>query len=184
MKTFVAQAGFAIWPNPPLTVMPAMGRGAFILATRSIASRRTHLPSELGTVWKQGRLLRLSAQTRCGRFLTSVSVIHDVPDEYELCDDCVLSDFAPFAVYRLRDTQGRLLYIGCTTNLHRRLMGHASQSDWWRLVQGVTWDAYSNHVDAARAEAAAIVDERPLFNRDLTDRAKRPARRRPTERVA
>lgn len=85
---------------------------------------------------------------------------------------CGPTEKADHFVYRCYDSEGVLLYIGCTTDVEKRLKGHfavsaANTASWWLSL------FYSDHKiegpfrgrDAGRdAERAAIRSERPLFN--------------------
>lgn len=112
----------------------------------------------------------------------SARVCTEVPDGIELCDECVLADFVEAVVYRVYDAEGRLLYVGCTKDPVTRLRSHFGQArtptPWWRLSANYSIEAFNSHKAALAAEARAIVAEHPMFNVDLTDRAKHPARRR------
>jgi len=160
----------------------ATPKGSFAITTRVTPRRRAHLVVETVAAWQFGRFDGLRASTRCDRRLISVDIHKEVPDEIELCDDCALKDFPGVAsVYRFFDRSGRLLYVGCTKNLITRLRGHGfgeRPSPWWPLVSNWTYEPFGDHAEALAAEARAIVSEHPLFNTDLTDRAKLPGRRR------
>lgn len=69
------------------------------------------------------------------------------------------------ALYRLTDTDGRLLYVGITTDPEERFRQHASTSPWWPLVahREIAWHA--TRPAAEKAEATAIEEETPLYNR-------------------
>ncbi|GAA2803283.1 DUF6907 domain-containing protein [Streptomyces showdoensis] len=72
------------------------------------------------------------------------------------------------ALYRLYDAEDRLLYIGITKNLEQRWTGHkysATSSKWWPSVSRkvIEWHPTLEAADAA--ETAAIVQERPAYNR-------------------
>lgn len=168
------------WPRQD-RARPATPKGSFVVARRPIAGRRIHLPAEAVTVWRRGRLTRLAVRTLCGNYLSAVTVEFEAPDEHELCDACVLADLSP-TVYRIFDDRDQLLYVGCTANLVARLSTHTSQSDWWPLAATVTFEHHPDINVALAAESAAILAERPLFNRDLTVRA-RLRGRRPTDVV-
>ena len=163
----------------PLRTTP---RGAFLIATRPIKSRRAHLATETVSLWKRGAFRRLIGVSSCGTVLSSAEIHVEVPDGIELCDDCVLVDYpAPVSVYRLYDSFGCVLYIGCTTNLLSRLRSHAAgqrPSRWWPEVARWTFELFDSLEEGLQAEARAIVAERPLHNTDLTDRARHPRRRR------
>ncbi|MFE7928356.1 GIY-YIG nuclease family protein [Streptomyces sp. NPDC057456] len=80
-------------------------------------------------------------------------------------------DERPTALYRLRDAVGHLLYVGITTNPAERFRKHESLSPWWPLVAAHTVDWQTNRPAAALAEATAIRDEAPLYNRAGSDAA-------------
>jgi predicted GIY-YIG superfamily endonuclease len=72
------------------------------------------------------------------------------------------------AVYRLRDKEGRLLYVGITVNPNIRFGEHAAEKPWWSAVDmGATkieW--YKNRALAKAAETKAIQTENPIYNVD------------------
>ena len=70
---------------------------------------------------------------------------------------------APHTVYRLYDAEGRLLYVGMTNNLPRRLEQHA-RKPWWARVARTDLQQEPNRGAAMRAEAEAIRTERPAYN--------------------
>ena len=77
----------------------------------------------------------------------------------------------PVAVYRLRDAQGRLLYVGISSNPDHRLhswdRSHSVDAVWWPEVvepAEVTW--YPDRQAALAAEKEAIQTEHPLHNRN------------------
>lgn len=68
-------------------------------------------------------------------------------------------------VYRVYDATGRLIYIGATSNLPKRLTYHRSQAWWWSLAAHVTESQVYPDMEAAHdAEWAAIAAESPAFN--------------------
>ena len=169
------------WPRSAAPIqMRAVPRGPFAVTTRNLPHRRTHLIDEALSLWKGGQFWRLTVMARCGRHLVSVDVHMEAPDQYELCDTCILADYPSAVVYRFFDDRGWLLYVGCTTNLASRVATHSKSRDsaeWWPLVASNSWVEYADLTTALAAEREAILTERPLFNRDLTARAKLPARR-------
>ena len=70
------------------------------------------------------------------------------------------------AVYRLFDSGGDLLYIGCSVNPRRRIAHHRARRTWGRRVDPtrtlIVW--HSSLTEAAEAEYAAIAAEAPLCN--------------------
>lgn len=67
-------------------------------------------------------------------------------------------------VYRLYDRQGRLLYVGSSDELGRRLTRHATNALWWRNSERITWERWGSRSDALWAESRAIWNERPMHN--------------------
>lgn len=68
-------------------------------------------------------------------------------------------------VYRVHDAAGRLIYVGCSENLPRRLRQHLFKSWWWPQAATVVSQAYSTKIAAREAERVAIQTERPRWNR-------------------
>ena len=72
-------------------------------------------------------------------------------------------------VYRLRDDQDRLLYVGKTYSPKARLLGatgHAATKPWWPEVAVVEVATYRTEEAALEAERHAIAKEDPLYNLD------------------
>lgn len=70
-------------------------------------------------------------------------------------------------VYRCFDVDGRLLYVGCTSNLERRLTKHRTQPSsrtWYPRLNRVKARIYPTRHAAMWAETVAIRTEQPLFN--------------------
>jgi hypothetical protein len=69
------------------------------------------------------------------------------------------------AVYRLFDVDNELLYVGITNHTSLRLAGHASDKDWWPQVwiREVEW--FPTRLEAEHAEARAIAEEGPKYNK-------------------
>jgi excinuclease UvrABC nuclease subunit len=67
-------------------------------------------------------------------------------------------------VYRLYDATGILLYVGCTTNLDRRLKRHAATKPWWPDVAHMVAQSFNVAEEADWAERIAIRDEDPKHN--------------------
>lgn len=68
------------------------------------------------------------------------------------------------ALYRLFDAQGRLLYVGIAFNPRDRWRGHCSTKSWWQQVDRREVEWHDSRSEAQIAEAAAITEERPLYN--------------------
>lgn len=69
----------------------------------------------------------------------------------------------PHAVYRIIRADGAILYIGCTLDALNRAQQHIYR--FKDQVAHIVFEWYPGWLEAARAEAAAILDEKPLFNR-------------------
>lgn len=68
-------------------------------------------------------------------------------------------------VYRCFDHDGRLIYVGCTTNLPNRLEQHRTASWWSPTVAKVTSRVYPDGPSGRAAERQAIRDEVPRWNK-------------------
>lgn len=67
-------------------------------------------------------------------------------------------------VYRLRDDEGALLYVGITNDIRRRFSQHQKDSKWWSQVVACQVEFHPTRDAAADAEYEAIRDEFPLYN--------------------
>jgi hypothetical protein len=74
-------------------------------------------------------------------------------------------------VYKLRDLAKRVIYIGMTDDLKRRLSAHACDKLWWADVAFVSSAWYEQREAALVAEAVAIQDARPVHNDVIPDPA-------------
>lgn len=73
----------------------------------------------------------------------------------------------PHYIYRCFDAAGRLLYVGCTSDMKKRMKVHRynTKSDLWRLMaRHEVSEPYAGWIAAHDAEVAAIRDECPLLN--------------------
>lgn len=92
---------------------------------------------------------------------------------------------AQHSVYRMYDSAGTLLYVGCTGHLPVRLDQHRQDKPWWAGVSTVEVEHFPNFAAARAAEAQAIRDERPVHNRDLAESVRRGwAMRKARQRAA
>lgn len=71
----------------------------------------------------------------------------------------------PTSVYRVFDSRDQLLYVGCSTYPHARMYEHRATAPWFPLAARFTVHRYRNRYAALLAEAVAIIDERPIHNR-------------------
>jgi predicted GIY-YIG superfamily endonuclease len=67
-------------------------------------------------------------------------------------------------LYRLRDSQGKLLYVGISGNPGRRFHQHSKDKPWWPQVASSTMEHFDTRREAEAAEMDAIKTERPAFN--------------------
>lgn len=155
-------------------------KGAFIVSANRVQVRRIHRPGPAESLWVAGQYMGLTAKTACGHWLAMVNVFDEAPEQYELCDVCLIGDFPGPCVYRLFDKDDNLLYIGCSIKLFGRLMSHVGPSSWrlGELVARWEYEVYPDHEAALHAEKLAILAENPPVNSDMTDRSPNRGRRR------
>lgn len=67
-------------------------------------------------------------------------------------------------LYRHFDAAGQLLYVGISLNHVARLSQH-KKAPWVDRIARVEIEAHPSRADALKAEAAAIVAEKPAFNK-------------------
>jgi predicted GIY-YIG superfamily endonuclease len=77
------------------------------------------------------------------------------------------------SLYRMFDDEGRLLYVGQTSGLPRRLDQHRSGRPWWGEVATVTVEHFDRANDVFKAEQQAINTEAPLYNVPLSTASRR-----------
>lgn len=70
----------------------------------------------------------------------------------------------PAHLYRCFSGDGRLLYIGVSSDCHARFASHDQKSPWWGEVARVELTHFELRHLAMDAERAAIVAENPLYN--------------------
>jgi hypothetical protein len=72
----------------------------------------------------------------------------------------------PTLLYRHFDAAGRLLYVGIAAKraYKHRCASHALSSSWWPVVVASTIEEFPDRPSAAKAEAAAIRRDRPIYN--------------------
>jgi DNA-binding transcriptional regulator YiaG len=68
-------------------------------------------------------------------------------------------------LYRHFDDAGTLLYVGIGLCSIGRLSQHRRSAHWFRRITRVEIQHFADEQSAMAAEAAAIRDERPLFNK-------------------
>ncbi len=72
----------------------------------------------------------------------------------------------PQWLYRIYDgPKGkRLLYVGVTSSLPRRMSQHLRDKEWFPADGRITFEMYDDRASVLAAEEAAITKERPLYN--------------------
>lgn len=70
----------------------------------------------------------------------------------------------PHFLYRLRDENGTLLYVGVARSALARLGSHELKAYWWNDVHSVSLDTFTNLEIAMAFEKIAIKTEKPLHN--------------------
>jgi hypothetical protein len=68
------------------------------------------------------------------------------------------------ALYRLRDSAGRLLYVGISDAPFRRWVEHSTDKAWWPEVAECSLEWFGSRPAALSAEASAIQAEHPAHN--------------------
>jgi predicted GIY-YIG superfamily endonuclease len=58
----------------------------------------------------------------------------------------------------------RVLYVGMTSDLQRRIREHRHTKKWWHRVRVIHWVPQPSVDAALRAEVAAIKTLRPIYN--------------------
>lgn len=71
----------------------------------------------------------------------------------------------PTALYRFYDAAECLLYVGITQDLDGRWSVHSRIQPWWLDVARRDFEWIASREEADRAEARAIVHEKPVYNR-------------------
>jgi hypothetical protein len=69
-------------------------------------------------------------------------------------------------LYRHFDKDGALLYVGVTNNLKVRLRTHR-RSPWFADIAKTTTESFPSRKAAGKAEAKAILTEKPRYNRNV-----------------
>lgn len=70
-------------------------------------------------------------------------------------------------LYRHFDSEGRLLYVGIARDPITRLQQHNGSSHWADEIAMITIEAFTDKAAAREAEARAIHNEQPLYNKML-----------------
>jgi predicted GIY-YIG superfamily endonuclease len=75
-------------------------------------------------------------------------------------------------LYRCFDAAGALLYVGIADLWARRIGTHSTKTEWFDGVASVTVEHFDTRAQAMAAEAAAIRDESPAWNKPLGPKRK------------
>lgn len=70
----------------------------------------------------------------------------------------------PHVLYRMRNTEKDLLYVGISNDPKSRWEDHAEGKSWWLEVASVEIEHFANREDVERAEREAIDLEKPRYN--------------------
>lgn len=71
----------------------------------------------------------------------------------------------PCQLYRHFAADGKLLYIGISLSAVNRLSQHSEHAPWFREIARVEIEPHPTREAAMKAEVAAIMAERPLYNK-------------------
>lgn len=70
-----------------------------------------------------------------------------------------------FWLYRHYDADGALLYVGMTHDFHQRQKQHRLAAAWFHAVARITAERHESERAVLNAEYLAIINEKPLHNR-------------------
>ena len=68
-----------------------------------------------------------------------------------------------YCVYRMLDTEWKLLYVG-STSLPMSRVNHHRHTKWFRLVSHIELKWFTYEGDARKYEARTILEEKPRYN--------------------
>lgn len=86
-----------------------------------------------------------------------------VPDVLSFSTTAAVPD-RPQWLYRLFDSEGRLLYVGVTDDVWRRVGEHERTQEWGDDIVRVKRQRYPGRAAALAAERRAIHIEKPVHN--------------------
>jgi predicted GIY-YIG superfamily endonuclease len=70
----------------------------------------------------------------------------------------------PHVLYKMYDDERRLLYVGISANLGKRLDRHMRDKLWFQQIAYIAVTHYATRTECLLAERHAIVSERPIHN--------------------
>lgn len=149
-------------------------RNTFVYTPMQGGAIHFHLPVEAAAFWVDKRPPIYEVWTACGRNFTRFATSMTAPDGFEMCDGCVLGEYRQPYVYRFFDITGRLLYVGYTIDPAQRFKQHSRSHEsrrWWVHQVRYTVTAYDSEEEGRAAEKAAILAEKPLYNRNWVKRS-------------
>lgn len=126
------------------------------------ANKYIHRVRSVAGVIRDGRM-EFALRFYCLRRATDDLVLQADPGSLEVCPRCEDRRAGP-AVYRIRDLDGRLLYVGATAELCTRLRQHERTKPWWGEAAKADVERYADMDSALAAEVAAILAESPKYN--------------------
>jgi predicted GIY-YIG superfamily endonuclease len=68
-------------------------------------------------------------------------------------------------LYRHFNKEGKLLYVGITNRVGRRIKDHVKTSGWFERVKSITLESFDTREDVVQAEIKAIKTENPEYNK-------------------
>lgn len=71
----------------------------------------------------------------------------------------------PTTVYRFYDADDKLLYVGITKNLPRRLAAHTKTKEWWLNVASIKLEHFKNRESARLREKTYTMFLNPEHNK-------------------
>ncbi len=75
-----------------------------------------------------------------------------------------------YSLYRMFDGRNRLLYVGLSLRAVERIRTHKKSRRFFDSVAKITIEHLSSRSELCKAEATAIKNERPLYNKQLNQR--------------
>ena len=72
--------------------------------------------------------------------------------------------WAEHTVYRLYDQEGRLIYVGCTHDLYKRLKFHQKHQWWYPQIARIVTETHPSRSAALNAETRIRDTEHPRWN--------------------
>jgi hypothetical protein len=129
-----------------------------------------HFPAQFSARFDPDGSVRFRAEFTCGNMTHNAIVLTSAEDVPAMCAVCEDTAKGP-RVYRCLNADERVIYIGSTAALLRRIREHKSQSPWWPEVAEVKDECFPTVFLARAAERLAIKAEMPLYN----DQYKKPA---------